>query len=465
MSALPTNLISEFVKITNDNRTTTRSSSDMVFGVVVEDSGNKYVKMDGSEILTPVQTTAVVKHGDRVIVTIKNHTAIVTGNLTGQSIRNMDFEELIKQVNDFKLILADTVKTEELEAVYAEIDKVTTGFLTADQVKAESVSAVVAALKKVTADSLKTDELYAAVAHIFNLAADNIEADEITTDELAASLATINRTSINRASINYAQIVDAYTNRLFTDSATAGKVRAENLEISQAQIVDLIVSSFRLVDQDGKVYKVSIDKEGNLITEYLYDQDEWMENGEIPDGYSAVADNFTVGDVTAGNLYVTGAADIMKLTAKWLSADQAWINELTTGLIKSELGTGLNLQSNTSIKSIVSDTEETQRGLNEVASRFEQTTESFEFQLTQKVGQEDLRHYLRYDDGTVEMGSSESRYKLKTNDSGVYILQDNEVMTRMEKNTVSAPVFEVRRMLKMGEHIAKVSASGALVFN
>lgn len=485
MADLPMSLISEFVKITNDDKRT-KAAETTVYGTIVEDSGIKFVKMDGAEVLTPIKTTVTAKNGDRVMVMIKNHNAVVTGNLSYPSARDIDIEDLGRQIAEFEVVLADKVDTKDLkainaaietlnatdvrikgklEAVDADIERIEANTITADEVNAQAVTAVKAALQEITAEDIETDELYASVAHIFKLAASNIEADKITTDELAAALVNITLANIDRANINYAKIVDAYANRIFTDSAIAGKIRAENLEITQAQIVDLIVGSFRLVDAEGKVYKVTVDKDGNLNTEYLYDQAEWMENGEIPDGYSAVADNLTVGDITAGNLYVAGAADVMKLTAKWLSADEAWINELTVGLIQAKLGEKLNLYSNSAIVGIVNDMTEVNANIATVESRFEQTSESFTLELNKKVGDADLRKYLRYEDGTVELGSSDSRYVLRANDTGVSILQDGEVMTRMEQNTVAAPVFEAGRMLKIGEHIAKISASGALVFN
>lgn len=327
-----------------------------------------------------------------------------------------------------------------------------------EQLNANSITAITGTFQEIAAGKLTANELYVSVADIFRLAVENVEAGNIATDKLAAVVADIGTAAIKTAKIDYAQIVDAYAQRVFTDSLNAGKIRAENLEIDQAQIVDLIVGSFRLVSQDGKVYKVTIDSEGNLSTEYLYDQDEWMENGTIPDGYSAVAGSLTVGDVTAGNLYVSGAAEIMKLTAKWLSADSAWINDLTVGLIQSRLGERLNIQSNEAIATLAGD-------ISGVASQLEQTADAFELSLSQKVGEDTLRQYLRYEDGTVEMGSSESRYKLQASNTGVVILQDGNPMTRMEQNTVAAPVFEAGRMLKIGDHTAKVSASGALVFN
>ncbi len=40
----------------------------------------KYVKIDGADLMTPVSSTVAVENGDRVIVTIKSHSATVTGN-------------------------------------------------------------------------------------------------------------------------------------------------------------------------------------------------------------------------------------------------------------------------------------------------------------------------------------------------------------------------------------------------
>lgn len=160
--------------------------------------------------------------------------------------------------------------------------------------------------------------------------AEEILTDKLETNVLVAALAEMMVAKIGVAKIDYAQIVDMFANSIFTDTGIAGKFRIDGLEVTQAQIVDLIVSSFRLVSQDGKVYKVSVDANGEIVTEYVEDQADWMKDGKVPDGYSAVASSLTVGNVTSGNLYVSGAADIMKLTAKVLTADKGFINELTS---------------------------------------------------------------------------------------------------------------------------------------
>lgn len=80
---LSNDLISEFVKATNDSRKSNVENS--VFGKVVEYNNTAYVKLDGSELLTPISTTTDVHDGERVMVTIKNHTAIITGNISSPS--------------------------------------------------------------------------------------------------------------------------------------------------------------------------------------------------------------------------------------------------------------------------------------------------------------------------------------------------------------------------------------------
>lgn len=81
---LSNDLISQFVKITNDN-SKKKSTESTVYGTVVEDNGTKYVKIDGSDILTPVETTAEIVDGERVTVLMKNHSATVTGNISAPS--------------------------------------------------------------------------------------------------------------------------------------------------------------------------------------------------------------------------------------------------------------------------------------------------------------------------------------------------------------------------------------------
>lgn len=77
---LSNNLISEFVKITNDTKSNNNQTS--AYGTTVNYNGVLYVRLDGSDALTPVDTTTEISENDRVLVDINNHTATVTGNIT-----------------------------------------------------------------------------------------------------------------------------------------------------------------------------------------------------------------------------------------------------------------------------------------------------------------------------------------------------------------------------------------------
>lgn len=103
---LPSNLISDFVKATKDKPAQPRES--VLYGTIQSDTG--YVQLDGSTVLTPIENKAVIaKAGDRVTVTIKDHKAIVTGNIASPAAREKD-----------------TLKIDDLNAVNIEISNIKT---------------------------------------------------------------------------------------------------------------------------------------------------------------------------------------------------------------------------------------------------------------------------------------------------------------------------------------------------
>ena len=79
-------LVANFVKSTNDKKTT--SSEATVYGTVKIEGDKKYVQIDGSSIKTPVNTTSDISDDDRVIVLIKNHEATIIGNVSSPSAKN-----------------------------------------------------------------------------------------------------------------------------------------------------------------------------------------------------------------------------------------------------------------------------------------------------------------------------------------------------------------------------------------
>lgn len=103
---LSSDLISQFVKVTTDKGN--KKTESVVYGTVVKYDGALYVKLDGSDLLTPMESTADVKDGERVTVMIKDHEATITGNITSPSARKDDVTDInnkvVSQGNDITLI-------------------------------------------------------------------------------------------------------------------------------------------------------------------------------------------------------------------------------------------------------------------------------------------------------------------------------------------------------------------------
>lgn len=77
---LPNSLLREFARVTNDRPEPKKEST--LYGTFIEQDGDYYVQLDGSDIYTPVEMAMDAKNGDRVVVMIKNHQAVITGNIS-----------------------------------------------------------------------------------------------------------------------------------------------------------------------------------------------------------------------------------------------------------------------------------------------------------------------------------------------------------------------------------------------
>ena len=115
-------LISQFVQVTNDTKQKKNNSESTVYGQIVEYEGNKYVRIDGSELLTPISATASSVDGDRVTVLIKNHTATVTGNISSPSARIDDLTDQTDAITALGIAVSRKVDTKDLVIEQGRID-------------------------------------------------------------------------------------------------------------------------------------------------------------------------------------------------------------------------------------------------------------------------------------------------------------------------------------------------------
>ena len=175
--ALSNDIISQFVKITNDK--TEEKKETIIYGTVVVSNSTKYVKIDGSDLLTPIMATADAQDGDRVTVMIKNHTATITGNVSSPAARSADvkgmgsdYQKLSNKIDQLENLVADKVDTEALNTVTGRID-----YLVSDN------TVIKQNLTALQSDNITiNNRLTAAEADITELKADKLDIDTLIQD-------------------------------------------------------------------------------------------------------------------------------------------------------------------------------------------------------------------------------------------------------------------------------------------
>lgn len=228
---LSTDLISQFVKVTKSEPEESKEST--AYGTTVEYNGSIYVKLDGSDLLTPIVTTADVKSGERVTVMIKDHTATVTGNISSPAARTGDVKDLGNKISEFEIVIADKVSVAQLEAEIARIDN-----LVADNVTIkERLTASEAEIDTIIADNVVINEKL--TAHDASI--ENLEATKIDAEIVEAKYATIESLEATDAKFNnlestYATIVSLNAQKARIDELDAKKLSAEQADLKYANI-------------------------------------------------------------------------------------------------------------------------------------------------------------------------------------------------------------------------------------
>lgn len=239
--SLSSDLLSQFVKITIDNKPVPTEST--VYGKVKNIDGRAYVQIDGSDLWTPVVTTVDVKDEERVTVMIKNHTATVTGNLSSPAARTEDVQTNTGKITEFDIVMSYKVTTEDLEAangtieslvsklaliskldaVSADIESLQAKFANLEYVNANDVKALNATIESLEAtfgtfDDISTDDLEALNAEITTLKGYTADFTYVSAEVLDAVVARIKNLDVQYATIDFANIGEAAIKKILADS-------------------------------------------------------------------------------------------------------------------------------------------------------------------------------------------------------------------------------------------------------
>lgn len=291
--SLSSDLISQFVKVTKDEVEVKNETT--VYGTIVEYEGDKYVQLDGSDLLTPISSTTEVEPDQRVTVMIKDHTAVVTGNMSSPSASSKSVQEIGNKISEVEILVADKVSTEYFDAQVGRIDTLT--------------SENVAIKERLTASEANIDE---------------IEADNVTINETLtahnASIDSLNTTKLNvtDATATYATIANLDTTNanirnLEADYGDFVELTTNNFNTINANVQNLETNKLSATDADLKYANIDFSNIGTTAIEEFFSKSGMIDNLVVGEGTIA---GKLVGVTIVGDLIEGGTVKADKLVVK-----------------------------------------------------------------------------------------------------------------------------------------------------
>ena len=291
--ALSTDLISQFVKVTKDEAKDNKGST--VYGEVVKYNNKDYVKIDGSDLLTPISSSSiVVDDGERVSILIKDHNATVTGNITSPAGTDKSVQNVSQKVTELYSVVAEKATFEQLEAEKARIDDLVADNVTIkEQLTADSADIRDLKAKDVTIEgkltaaeadieNLETKKLDASVADIKYATIENLNSTNADIHNLTGEFADFKVATVDRLDANDANIESLQTNKLDAKEAAIKYANIDFSNINEAAVQKLF--------SDSGIIKDLIVSEGKITGELV----GVTIKGDLIEGGTVVADKLVV---------------------------------------------------------------------------------------------------------------------------------------------------------------------------
>nr|DAX69348.1 MAG TPA: tail protein [Caudoviricetes sp.] len=262
---LSENLKDQFAKMVNADNPKENTDNTVYGTVKVYSDGTKAVVLDGSNIATPFETVTDAEDGDRVTVTIRNHKAVVTGNLSSPAARTDAVKTNSEKIGEFNTVLSNKVDTDELDAQVGRIDTLESNNATIKQ----KLTATEGEFKEIKTKQLEVEEkVTAAEAEIKTIKSDKIDATVVESeytktkvfDALAGTVGTLNGDFSN-----------------FKNTTT------EKLDAHKADIDELNTKKLNSEDADLKYANIDFTNIGTAAMEHFYAQSGLIKNVVVGD--------------------------------------------------------------------------------------------------------------------------------------------------------------------------------------
>ena len=410
-------LLNEFVKITNDKKETKQTQ---LYGTVVTQGNSKYVKIDGSEIITPVRSTTDIKDDERVIVKIDNHMATITGNMTNPSVGNDRVEFTEGKIDRFDHLFAGNITAENIAANSITSDKILAGSITTDKLMAESIIADKIAADAIESKHIKADAIEAEHIKAGSIEAEHIKAGIIESDHISSGTIT--------------------ADKIATGTITAGSGVISDGAIGSAQISSLDVAKLESGTIDtSKIYIAGADGHLQLKGNRL----------QVFDGLgNRAVERVSVGDVNGDGskfgLRVRGAdGETILLDENGVTSEGITDGSITNNKISDDANIdGAKLNINSVVSKINEDGTETIQG---TKIEVDGTTLNTKLSTITNKQTEDGE---RITQAQSQISANTNAIKLKV-DEQTYTTDKKDMTSKLEKNTSEISTMKGQIALKV----------------
>lgn len=494
--SLDYDLISQFIKITNDSKETKKEST--VYGTVKEYAGSLYVQFDGSDQLTPVSNTANIAAEERVLVMVKNHSAVVTGNLTSPSARLV--EEKItgedgtvtttKTIEGVPLgtgmivnkLTADNVQIKNsLNANNADIGKLQTDTvaveekLTANEGKIESLEAgkldvtiadaTYATIEDLEATNLDVDNLEATYGEFARVTADDLEVikaaiGNLTTDKLSVDEAKITYANIDFSNINSAAMEYFYANSglienvIVADGSITGRLVGVTIVGDLIEAGTLVADKLVIQGEDGLYYKLNTD---GVTTEA--EQTEYNSlNGQIILAKSITATQISVSDLVAFDATIGG----FTITENSIHSEVKDSDGNTTRGIYMDTDGQFNFGDETNFVKYYRDEDGTYKlAISAASILYALNGKQYSIADLGKIGE--YVHVGTYEgEPCIELGESDSDFKLVITNTRIMFMEGSSVPAYINNQSLHITKAVIEEEIQQGQFVWKVRQNGNL---
>lgn len=291
--SLSSDLISKFVKVTKPSSEATKSTT--VYGTVVTYNDTQYVRLDGSDLLTPFETTVDVQFGERVSVVIEDHTATVTGSITDPSASSSSIRDIGSKISEFEIIIAGKVDTVELVAVNGRIDN-----LEADNVTIKgTLLANDASIEELFANEVVINE--SLTAHQASI--EDLQANKLSATDATLKYANIDFTNIGQAAMEYFYATSGLIQNVTVGDATiTGELVGVTIKGDLIEGGTIVADKLVIQGEDGLYYKLNT----NGMTVEAEQTEYNSLSGTIITAKSITAEKISVSDLVAFGATIGG---------------------------------------------------------------------------------------------------------------------------------------------------------------